>query len=774
MVGTEFSHYRILGQLGAGGMGTVYHAVDTDLGRPVAIKFLRPEFALQPERRERFLREARAAAALTHPNICTIHEVGRAGNDLFIVMGLVDGRTLADIAATGPLEPDTLSRIGLQLADALAEAHAHGIVHRDLKPSNIMIKEGTATILDFGVAAVLTEPVYLGDVSTATNRTLTETGHTVGTIGYMAPEQVRGEPAEPATDVFAFGVTLYEAATGRNPFRRADALQTIAAVLDADPPAIRSIVPEFPGRLDDIILKCLDKRPGERFQDGGALAQAFRTSAPAPRTPRGSPRHRSIAVLPFAAARGMADEYLSEGLTTEIITKLARLKGVLVISRSATQRFRNSPVEARQAGRELDVQTVLEGTISKHGDRFRVAVQLLEVETGFCLWGDTCDFSSDDLLRTQEVVASRVARALRARLPRTENRPTASGTANAEAHRLYLQGKLLFYRFNSTDNLLAIDAFRRALKVDPSCTAAYAALASACMARLERQWETDERRWTSEALEACERSIAQDPWISEAYSARGLVYLRQQRSDEAEVEFRRALALNPNDDIAHAMVGQILFDRGDLQPAANAYRRALKITPDYVWCWNDLAWVHWLLGREEETGRALMHALAINPIDEIARVGIATGHYFRGELDAAVAAAQKAVEINPNHPFTRPVLAVALVAAGRMEEGIALCRSVLDDRPGEFMATSALGVAYALARDEERLQRSLEQALAIRAPRTPLNLNVAVHYAFLGRRDCGQQWLAKAAREGLCLDIVLKRNPLFRQFAPDFPRRKRS
>jgi serine/threonine protein kinase/Flp pilus assembly protein TadD len=773
MVGSEFSHYRILRELGAGGMGTVYHALDSDLGRPVAIKFLRPEFALQSDRRERFLQEARAAAALTHPGICTIHEVGRIDDELFIVMQLVDGSTLAERIASGPLDADTVGKIALQLADALADAHARGIVHRDLKPSNIMVNQNQGvTVLDFGLAAMLSEQVQ-ADVSTITNQPLTLLGHAAGTIGYMAPEQIRGEPVGPASDLFALGATLYEAATGRNPFRRAGNLQTIAAVLDDYPLPIRSTVSGFPAHLDAIILKCLEKRPEARYPDGNALSKALRDSAIVQPAPRASARHRSLAVLPFTSPQGdQDDEYLSEGLTTEIITKLARLKKLLVISRSTTQKYRGSELDSLQIGRELDVQAVLEGRISKRAQRLRVTVQLLEVATGYCVWGDSYDFDVDDLFHIQEEVSSRVARALRTKFPGA--RTGAAADASPEAHRLYLQGKALFYRFNRTDNLLAIEAFRRALQIEPRYAAASAGLASACMARLEREWEPDESRWMTEALEACERAIAYDAWSSDAYSARGLVFVRQQRLDEAEAEFQRALAINANDDIAHSMLGRIRFERGDLHQAVRAFKRALKISPDYVWCWNDLAWLQWLLGQADETARALARVLAINPVDEIARVGIATAHYFSGELDQAVAVAQKSLELNPNHPFPRPVLAVALARRGQVAEAVTRCREVLAERPGDFLTSAALGVVYAIAGDAENLRLANERALALPAPRAPLNVNIAVHYTFLNRGDYARLWLAKAAREGFRTDIVLKHNPLLRQFALEFPGGARS
>jgi serine/threonine protein kinase/tetratricopeptide (TPR) repeat protein len=770
MPATTLSHYQLGGLLGAGGMGAVYHALDTDLGRPVAIKLLRPEFAQVADRRERFLREARAAAALSHPNICTIHEIGQAGDDLFIVMQYLQGRTLAAEIAAGPLEPRRVRAIGEQLAEALSVAHRHGVVHRDLKPSNIMIDEHDAVkVLDFGLASIRDDRAAGGAVSTATRSPLTQPGQALGTVGYMAPELIRGEPAGPAVDVFALGVTLYEAATAVHPFLRGGSIQTLAAVLDEQPSSVRARNPAFPAGLDDVILTCLAKRAEYRYADGSAVRTALQESrsdvvAAHPFTPP-----RSVAVLPFAnVTADPADDYLADGLTTEIITRLSKLKGLLVISRSATQRFRNQDMDARQIGRELNVQTVLEGDVARQGNRCRVSVELMNVNEGFCLWADKYEFVPDDLFHVQAQVSNRIARALRRRFPAAEIAPRQTpASANIEAYQRYLQGKWFYYRFNDRDNLMAIDAFRRAIAVDARYAPAHAALASACMARIEREWDSDTEQWLAVAREACERAITLDPWLSEAYSARALIALRHQQTAEAEADLRRAVAINANDDIAHSMLGRIFFERGDLLAAARAYRRALRISPDYVWCWNDLAWVHWLLGREADTERALRRALAINPVDEIARVGVATAHYFRGELDLAIDVARRAGEINPHHPFPGPVLAVALAKRGRSADAEALCDRILDGRPDDFLASAALAVVFAITGNAGRLARANDRALAIVAPRAPLNLNVAVHFAFLGFPQLARRWLQKAAGEGVRCTDVFKHNPLLHSFASE-------
>ncbi len=771
MVGVSLSHYRILAQVGCGGMGAVYEALDTDLGRRVAIKLLKPEYALEPARRERFLREARAAAALSHTNICVVHEVGHAGDDLFIVMQFVEGETLARRLAGGRIDPARLRKIAEQLADALGEAHARGVIHRDVKPSNIMIDANDhVTVVDFGVAAVARARTLEADQTTSNLDTLTGTGQVVGTIGYLSPEQIRGEKVAAATDVFALGITLYEAATGRHPFDRGSPVQTIAAILNDVPPPIQVAIEGFPHAFDEAILHCLDKRADRRPRNGSAVAAALRRSDTAgPTTQLSLTRHRSIAVLPFASlGLGAGDEYLGEALAAEITTRLARTRRLLVISRTSTQRFRGTALDARQIGRELGVQTVLEGEIARLGGQYRITAQLLEVATGFCVWADNYVRAGDRLFDLHDAVGNKVARALHAEIaaPVPDRAPP---DVHPDAFRLYMQGKALYYRFNDTDNLLAIEAFRRALSIDPRFARAHAAIASACMARLEREWEPDSAEWIAEALQACERAVAVEPWLSDAYAAKGLVFVRQRRFTEAEGEFTRALAINANDDIAHSMLGRLRFERGQLLEAVRAYRRALKISPDYVWCWNDLAWAEWLLGRVEQTERALRRVLEINPLDEIARVGVATGHYFRGEFDAAIAVAQKSIDINPHHPFPRPVLAVALAARGRIADAEAVCRDVLAANPDDFLMRAAAGVMYAVAGDEAQMTRANDRALLIVADRVPLNLNVAIHFAFLGRPAIARQWLHKAAAEGLSSTVAIERNPLLQQFAADTP-----
>ena len=745
-------------------MGAVYRGVDTQLGRPVAIKFLRPEFAAEPARRDRFLREARAAAAITHPNVCTIYEVDQVDDEMYLVMQLISGKTLSHELSAGPLEPGRVLAIARQLADALATAHASGVVHGDLKPSNIMLRNhDEVTVLDFGLASVLFDCREQGDISTMSDGLAASPPVTSGTLGYMAPELIRGASMSPSSDVFALGVTLYETATGRCPFRGADAFRTIAATLDTEPPSLQSVIPGFPPWLDECLLRCLNKSPEHRFPDGRVLADALQGRPASPGGSAAVPRraYRSLAILPTVPQEGGAlDGYVGEAIASELITKLASLKHVLVTSRSATVQFSATSQPPRDVGRELGVEAILEVSTVKHEAGYRIDARLLDVDTGYYVWADRSEGAADELLMLQDKVAGRVARALRARFLREPASDRPKRDVATEAYRYYLKARALHYRFNEQDNLLAIDGFRRALAVDPGFAKAHAGVASAYLARMERGWDQDDIKWTEEALEACDRAVAIDPWLSEAYSARGSLRLRQGHRVDAEADFTRALAINPNDETAHGMLGLVRFERGDLDGAARSYRRALRIRPGHVWCWNDLGWVMWLAGDFAETERALAKVLTINPADEVARVGVATGHYFRGELAEAEAVARASIDINPNHPFPRPVLAVAIARQGRVEEAKAICADVLRQRPADFLTRAALSVVHAIAGDEENLRRASAAALAVPALRVPLNVNVAVHFAFLGRDDCVGPWLDKARKEGMDTSALLRSNPL--------------
>ena len=755
--------FTVIRELGRGGMGEVYLAHDRRLGGLVALKLL---FDAQ-------LREAQHARLCSgHPHIATLHDIFETTvsnrNVTVLVIEYVAGRPASRVLQDGPPSIAEAVRWSQQIASALSHAHDQEVLHCDLKPANVLIAaDGSAKVVDFGIG----------------RRTFDHDSRepSRGTFAYMAPEQLLEGRFLPAGDIYSLGVTLFELVTGRLPF---DAELPSLALQIAGAPAPRPS--EFragvPSQLDEIVACSLAKQPQDRFQSARAFHRALvvldespraRSSVVVPSHHPGRNRYRSLAVLPFAnRLRATSEQYLADALTSEIITRLARLKGVLVISRSGVERYRNSPLPAADIGRELAVQTVMEGAITKAGEKWRITAQLLEVDSGFCLWADSYEFAVNDLFDIQVSVSQRIARALRSRFSLGDAREEAPVGLSAEAYHLYLQGKALYYRFNSTDNLLACDAFRRALAIEPRYARGYAALASACIARLEREWESDEARWIADALSACERAVALDPWCSDAYSARGLVFLRQGRMAEAEAEFRRALTINPNDDIAHSMLGRVLFERGDLLSALRSFRRAVKICPDYVWCWNDLAWAAWLMGRYDDTERALARVLAINPVDEVARIGLATGHYFRGDLDAAVATAKRSIEQNPSHPFSRPVLAVALARQGHLDEAVAVAQDTLERHPTEFLMSAALAVIFAIVDDDAKLRHANARALTIPALRVPLNMNVAVHFAFLGRGDVARAWIEKAEREGMSAALVVKHNPLLRVFAPDFVARR--
>src|SRR5688572_28483278 len=447
--GTRLGPYVVVAPLGAGGMGEVYRARDPRLGREVAIKVLPAAVAGDASRLERFATEARAAAALNHPNILSVHDVSATGTP-FVVFELLEGETLRERAA-GELSPRQAVDYACQIARGLAAAHDKGVTHRDLKPDNVFVtRDGQVKILDFGLARLAEAPVA-SMLSAAPTREQTSPGTVLGTTGYMAPEQVRGLPADHRADIFALGVLLYEMLTGQRAFQRHSTAETQAAVLRDDPP------PAPPGRplapaLDRLVRRCLAKQPEDRFQSARDLVFALEAvgSGSDPAAIPAEALVPSIAVLPFVdMSPGRDQDYFCEGLADELINALTRLQGVRVTSRTSSFQFRGTAVDVRTIGERLRVRTVLEGSVRKAGDRLRIMVQLVNAEGGYHLWSERYDRELKDVFEIQDEIAQSVARALSVVLSEKEldalqRRPTSS----LEAYDFYLKGRRLLTRLS--------------------------------------------------------------------------------------------------------------------------------------------------------------------------------------------------------------------------------------------------------------------------------------------------------------------------------------
>ena len=574
--GDSVAHYRIVERIGAGGMGEVYKARDTRLDRFAALKFLPRELTTDEEGVRRFVREAKSASALTHPNIITIYDTDRVDvgglPTWYIAMELVDGETLRTRIHRGHVDAIAAASLIAQAADALAKAHANGIVHRDLKPENIMVSaDGFVKVLDFGLAKLV-------DVDHAPPRldaSLTADGVVVGTISYMSPEQIRGEDVDARSDIFALGCVLYELVSSRRPYAAPTPLETLHRTIHDDAPRLAEVSPE----LQRIIDRCLRKHPPERYQSAKDLASDLRRFVR--HTERESePRQLSIAVLPFRDLIASADNaHIGLGLADAIITELAASRKLLVRPTAAIVSYRDRAIDPTAAGRELGVDAVVDGAFQRAGNRLRVTVQLVSTEGARSLWATKIDSSLDDLFAMQDEVARRIAESLSVEIAPAETRHARPAGPPASANEWFMKGKLaLCYETISSTNE-AIDAFLHATQRDPEFAAAWAFLADAYV-RLTFNWDPG-GDWRRKAVEASERALAIDPNLAEAHYVRGRVRWTPGNWDPAATirEYAAALRINPNLAEAHGRLGVVLWHVGAIAESEEEFRRAVTINP---------------------------------------------------------------------------------------------------------------------------------------------------------------------------------------------------
>jgi serine/threonine protein kinase/Tfp pilus assembly protein PilF len=675
-------NYRLIEKLGEGGMGVVWKARDLKLDRDVAIKFL-PEGAVgDPERRAFFEREAKAVAALSHPNIVTIYAVDEAEGTTFFTMELVEGQPLSKLIEPGGVSLDRFLELALPLTGAVAAAHARGIIHRDLKPQNIMIDAaGQIKILDFGLARILLPlPKVLGrDEGT----TATLDADFAGTIAYMSPEQLRSQPLDHRTDVFSLGVVLFEWATGRLPFGGKTGPERIAAVLKEDPRSAVELNPGLPRQIDRIFRHCLEKEPRYRMASARDLREELESLRQAKED--GRPALPSIAVLPFADMSREKDQgYFCDGIAEEIINALCRVQGLRVASRTGSFQFKNAAADLREIGNALRVDTVLEGSVRKSDHRLRITVQLIDAARGFHLWSESFDRELRDVFAIQQEIAHNVVRSLQVTLSPQEKGALAEvPTSHVQAYDSYLRGRSFYYRYGRHDIEFALQLFSRAIELDPEYALAHAGLAD-CWSYIYLYAERkDAVRQQAEA--AGRRAVELAPGSAQAQASLAVALSLGSQKEEAQAAFEKAIRLDPTLFEAWYFYARQAFASGDLPKARSLYEEAMRVRPEDFYSPLLVAQVYQELGRPEDA---------------------------RAARERGVSLVEKHIDLHPDDARALYMGANGLVALGLKDKGLDWARRARRIDPDDPMLLYNLGCIHALAGDVEDAVDCLERAAA--------------------------------------------------------------
>jgi serine/threonine protein kinase/cytochrome c-type biogenesis protein CcmH/NrfG len=653
MLGQTISHYRIVEKLGAGGMGVVYKALDEQLNRYVALKLL-PTTEGTGEERLRFLQEARAASALDHPNICTIFDAGDVGGQMFIAMACYEGETLRQRIARGAVPAAEALSIATQVAEGLARAHEAGVVHRDIKPANIMITtRGVAKILDFGLARVTSEP------------RITRPETALGTPAYMAPEQIRGE-SDARSDIWSLGVVMYEMLTGKLPFDGENSFSIIFAILHTDPKPVTSLWPAVPKWLERVVMRMLAKDPRDRYRSFdevlGDLTShqtgQVETGANTARMEKASERP-SIAVLPFADMSSQHDqEYFCDGIAEELLNALSKLHDLRVAARTSSFQFKGSSADIRAIAEKLNVETVLEGSVRKAGDRVRVSAQLINARDGFPLWSDRFDRDLKDIFEIQEEIAQKIVDALRVTLTEREKRAIEKqSTFDIRAYEFYLRGRRYLYQFRRNHFEMARQMFARAIQIDPNYALGHSGLAD-CASLLYMFFEATPQN-LEQARTASERAIELDSSLAEGYVSRGVAKSLLRDFASAVDDFENALRLNPRSFEAYYFYARACLVQGQLQKSASLFERAAQVRADDYQSLLLAGPIYVALGQPEKAADAYRRGLAVaeqqlsfNPDDARALYLGAAGWIDLGQPDKAREWIARSLIVDPTDPAT--------------------------------------------------------------------------------------------------------------------------
>jgi serine/threonine protein kinase/Tfp pilus assembly protein PilF len=665
MIGTVISHYKILEKLGEGGMGDVYRAEDTRLKRQVALKFLRSGELSDRVMRERFKQEAQAAAALDHPNICSVHEIASDGELFFIVMAYVAGENLGQLIESGGFNPERALDIARQIARALEAAHAHGIIHRDVKSSNIVVTpDGVVKILDFGLATI---------PGGASNAVLMSSS---GTVAYMSPEQARGDQIDFRTDIWSLGVCLYQMLTGQMPFEGGYTQAVIYSILNEEPVPLSQLRPDLPVSVVNIVEKAMERDPVERYQTATEMLKDLERPENTVIVPAGA-HNPSIAVLPFVDMSAQKDnDYFCDGIAEEIISALTRVEGLDVAARTSSFSFKGKSLDIRTIGRRLGVDAVMEGSVRKSENRLRIVAQIVSVTDGYHIWAGQFDREISDVFSIQEEIAQNIVEVMEVELSENEKRALeTSPTDDIDAYDFYLRGRNFFYQSKRASMDQAIEMFERAIQEDPGYALAYAGMAD-CYSYLYMYFDRSELN-LHKALESAEKAMTLAPDLAEAHAAYGFAVSLSKRYNEAEEEFQKAIGLNPRLFEAYYYYGRTCFAQGDSERAAYYFEKACLVDPDNHQAPNMLAFNYRILGQMDKSMRwyhiALKNVdkrLELHPDDSRAVYLKSATLIELGIHEEGLKWADKAYATDPQDPYIVYGVACSYARVDKIEEAV--------------------------------------------------------------------------------------------------------
>ena len=725
----QLGPYRIEQKIGQGGMGQVFRALDTRLKRTVAIKVLPSTHVADPDRRRRFLQEAQAASRLNHPNIVTLHDIANDGGVDYLVMEYVPGKTLKELIRPEGLPISEAGGYAIQLAGALAVAHAAGLIHRDIKPANIMVtSDGQVKVLDFGLAKQLTSAG-----ADSLDAVQTVPGMLVGTVSYMSPEQTRGEPLDARSDIFAFGSVLYEAVTGRLPFIASSLLSTMHEIALNDPPPPSRVQPRVPAGLEQIILRCLRKQVAERYQSMAELLEALRSGGVQAfsETTRAATRPASsIAVLPFTSVSGDGEQF-GDGLAEELIHALSLYDDLQVIARTSAAALRGHGLDIREIGRRLNVGVILDGSVRRAGNRLRIGVQLIDVNDGHQLWSERYDREMTDVFEVQDEITAAIISKLRPQLVGGSSASAARHSEDPEAYALYLKGRHHWGR-RPAGTMEAIAYFEQAVKRDPTYALAYTGLADAY--NTLASWEggvLPPGEGFQKGMSYAEQALRLKPELAEGHAALAYALLHYRwEIPEAERLFSEAIRLNPRYGPAHHWYSHLLV----------------------------------AAGRMEESLAESKIYLNLDPVDPLSQLHLMWHHVMAHNFDQALSESGRALADDPGFSWNRIFQGWAYLGKRATGEAEAAIRKGAE-LSGVSVQLSFLGHAQAVNGNREDALRTLERLTALSAERYVSPYELGLIYEALGDRDQAFALLEQAFAERSPWLVYLAREPRVEAFA---------